>query len=313
MIKRVRAATEIGGTARDAAVTSIGGRTPPALKPKDLMGLPWRLAFALQADGWWLRQDIIWHKPNPMPESIGDRCTKAHEYIFLLSKSQRYFFDAEAIAEEASLDTHARVRTPGNKTHKGTEAYENGDMFHRTKAGLVAYSDKQARKIKMPDGWDTAPGGHGSFHCDGREKGKTNERPPGVTPKSAPEDSMVRAKESWHALTTEVLETRNKRSVWTVASAPFPDAHFATFPPALIEPCILAGCPEGGTVLDCFGGAGTTGLVADRRGRNAILIELNPEYAAMARRRIEGDAGMFASVNEPTAAPPSPQQEKLAL
>jgi DNA modification methylase len=236
------------------------------LKPKDLMGLPWRLAFALQADGWWLRQDIIWHKPNPMPESVTDRCTKAHEYIFLLSKSERYYFDADAIAEDASPNTHARTG-----------------------------------KIKMPDGWDTGAGGHGSFHRDGREKGKTREKPPGVTPKSASNDSDVRAKESWHASTTEVLDKRNKRSVWTVPSSPFPDAHFATFPPDLIEPMILAGCPKGGTVLDPFGGAGTTGLVADRLGRNAILIELNPEYATMAERRIRGDAGMFAEVS--TARP----------
>lgn len=204
------------------------------LKPKDMIGAPWRLAFALRAAGWWLRQDIIWHKPNPMPESIGDRCTKSHEYIFLLSKSERYYYDADAVAEAASPNTHARV--------------------------------------KMPDGWDTGAGAHGNFHREGRE----------------------RAKGSFHASTTALVDKRNKRSVWTVATQPFKESHFATFPPALIEPCILAGCPQGGTVLDPFGGAGTTGLVADRLQRSAILVEINPEYAAMARRRIDGDAPLFS-------------------
>jgi DNA modification methylase len=238
--------------ATHSAIKSVPRREQPSeLKAKDLVGIPWRVAFALQADGWYLRQDIIWSKPNPMPESVRDRCTKAHEYIFLLSKSERYYYDATG---------------------------------------------------------------------------------------------------------------RNKRSVWKIATHPFPEAHFATFPPALIEPCILAGCPEKccakcgapwvrntesgettgkgskpgkpahltpqgylregksrcgdaikitlnwsppcscnastvpGAVLDPFGGAGTTGLVADRLGRNAILIELNPEYAGMAQRRIQGDAGLFADV-----------------
>lgn len=227
------------------------------LKPKDLVGMPWRFAFAARDAGWWLRQDIIWSKPNPMPENIGDRCTKAHEYIFLLSKSARYFYDAEAIKEPASENTNARV--PGNKTHKGTTAYEAGATEHRTKGGLVEYSHRKqaaaASGIKN----------NGSF---------------------AP------------AISGAVLEKRNKRSVWTVGSEPFSESHFATFPPALIEPCILAGCPEGGVVLDPFGGAGTTGLVADRLQRNAILIEINPEYAAMARRRIDGDAPLFARAAE---------------
>jgi DNA modification methylase len=190
------------------------------LKPKDIIGIPWRVAFALQADGWWLRQDIIWHKPNPMPESVTDRCTKAHEYLFLLSKSATYRYDAAAIAE-AGL---------GGGKFNGSPSYAAGD---RNDAGRRDFAE---------------------------------------------------------------AATRNKRSVWTVATQPFSEAHFATFPPALIEPCILAGCPAGGTVLDPFGGAGTTGLVADRLGRNAILIELNPEYAAMAQKRIGADAGMFASV-----------------
>lgn len=188
-------------------------------KPKDLMGIPWRVAFALQADGWYLRQDIIWHKPNPMPESVTDRCTKAHEYIFLLSKSPRYYFDHEAIKEQAVGGT------PGNtKPTKGCRAHADGEAKHRAAANL--------HKIGP-------------------------------------------------------VERRNRRSVWTVATKPFKGAHFATFPPDLIEPCILAGCPVGGTVLDPFGGAGTTGLVATQAGRNAVLCEINPEYVEMARARID--------------------------
>ena len=245
------------------------------LKPKDLVGQPWRLAFALQADGWWLRQDIIWHKPNPMPESIRDRCTKAHEYVFLLAKSERYYYDFGAMQEPASENTNPR------------------------------------RSVKMPDGWDTGPGGHGSFHRQGREKGKTTDRRPKAWDvdmgshrtliakhprKLAEPGSGTKNNSSMDEALSVMPETRNKRSVWTVTTAPFKEAHFATFPPDLIEPCILAGCPEGGTVLDPFGGAGTTGLVADRLHRDAILIELNPEYAEMARNRIFNDAPLFADV-----------------
>jgi hypothetical protein len=275
------------------------------MKPKDLIGIPWMLAFALRADGWYLRQEIIWHKPNPMPESVTDRCTKAHEYIFLLSKSARYYFDAAAIAESS------------------------------------IYPDDKRRPV----------GSKGAWQIDGREQ---------------------RANGGGTAYDHDTA-TRNKRSVWTVATSPYSEAHFATFPPALIEPCILAGtsargvCPSCGepwlrshrnfegdhetagrpkqtrgmqdatstlslsgqnswaergsksqtigwwlpckcrrassdlyplpvpaTILDPFFGAGTTGLVADRLARHCIGIELNPAYAAMAQRRIDDDAGMFA-------------------
>ncbi len=196
------------------------------IKKKDLIGIPWRVAFALQADGWYLRQDIIWSKPNPMPESVRDRCTKAHEYLFLLSKGPRYHFDAAAIAEAASEDYATKGRA------------RNADQVADIKGFEV----------------------RGGLHLQAGS------------------------------------ETRNRRSVWTVATQPFKEAHFATYPPELIEPCILAGCPVGGTVLDPFGGAGTTGMVADRLQRNAILIELNPEYAAIAEKRLHGDAGMFAEV-----------------
>jgi DNA modification methylase len=200
-------------------------QVPPGLKAKDLIGIPWRVAFALQADGWYLRQDIIWSKPNPMPESVTDRCTKAHEYIFLMSKSARYYYDADAIEEPASGKSGGAPQ----------------------KCGAAAIAAGTGTQAGLSSGWAGS-------------------------------------------------ETRNKRSVWEVTTQPFSEAHFATFPPDLIEPCIKAGCPKGGTVIDPFGGAGTTGLVADRLGRDAILIELNPEYAAMAQRRIEGDAGMFAEV-----------------
>lgn len=192
------------------------------LKAKDLIGIPWRVAFALQADGWYLRSDIIWAKPNPMPESVTDRPTKSHEYLFLLSKSERYYYDADAIAEPAE---------------KGAA----GSTFN---------------------------GGKTATHQLGRSSDVPRE------------DSG----------------TRNKRTVWTVPTSPYKGAHFATFPPALIEPCILAGSNTGDTVLDPFGGAGTTGLVADRLGRNAILCELNPAYAKMAYERIVQDNPMFSGV-----------------
>jgi DNA modification methylase len=202
-------------------------------KRKDLIGVPWMLAFALRADGWTLRQDIIWSKPNPMPESVRDRCTKAHEYLFLLSKGPRYYFDAEAIREDAVC-----TKMPGRGMTDTRETYgpQNGGN-----SGLVALRNR-------------------------------------LNDQGAPDT------------------TRNKRSVWEVATQPFSEAHFATYPPALIEPCILAGCPKGGTVLDPFGGAGTTGLVADRLQRDAILIELNGEYAALAQRRIGDEGGMFTEV-----------------
>ena len=222
------------------------------LKPKDLCGVPWRVAFALQEDGWWLRQDIIWSKPNPMPESIKDRCTKAHEYIFMLTRSERYYYDQEAIKEPATYCGLVGQDESGFK-------YAS-NFIGKNKIGGV--------RGEKPD----KQRGHGRRHAGFNDRW----------------DAMEKAE--------QCSGLRNKRSVWEIATAPFPDAHFATFPSALIEPCILAGSPTGGTVMDPFGGSGTTGMVADRLGRNAILIELNPDYAAMAERRIKNDAGMFASV-----------------
>lgn len=197
------------------------GYTPPGLKAKDLVGIPWRVAFALQADGWWLRQDIIWHKPNPMPESVRDRCTKAHEYVFLLTKSERYYYDAEAVSEAAAY------------------------------AGVVT-NDFSSSAI----GLGIKPSGNAI---------------PGTA--------------------YTVKSTRNRRSVWTVTTKPYNGAHFAVMPPDLVEPCIKAGCPEGGTVLDPFAGSGTTLAVAAELGRSAIGCELNPEYIELAERRIRESRG----------------------
>jgi DNA modification methylase len=246
---------------RDAVLKGRGNRPFAGLKPKDLVGIPWRVAFALQADGWFLRQDIIWSKPNPMPESVTDRCTKAHEYLFLLSKSGRYHFDAGAVAEPLAAASVARLaqdidgqtgsdRVPG-KTNGAMKAVAKGNR--KTFRGGGVYTQGQSFDN------DAAP-------CNDSVGNEPNER-----------------------------GLRNRRSVWTIATQPFKEAHFATFPPALVEPCILAGCPKGGMVLDPFGGAGTTGVVADRLGRSAVLIELNPAYAEIATRRIADDRGpLFA-------------------
>jgi len=257
------------------------------LPPKNLIGMPWRLAFALQADGWYLRQDIVWAKPNPMPESVTDRCTKSHEYLFLLTKSARYYYDQNAILENCSPATHDRLsqnvqaqigserahaggktngnmkavarHLPGNKTHKGTTAYENGDKRMRTKAGLVDYAVR-VRKL--------AEAGSGTKNND-----------------------------SFDAAMSIMPEKRNKRSVWTITTQPYSEAHFATFPEALVEPCILAGSKEGDMVLDPFCGSGTTGAVALRYQREFVGIELNPAYAELSRKRIGAEAPMFNDVS----------------
>ena len=202
------------------------------LKSKDLVGIPWRVALALQQDGWYLRQDIIWHKPNTMPESVKDRCTKAHEYIFLLSKNKKYYYDYEAIKEDAKRPNERQI-FGGSKAKNNT--------------------------IKKDD-----PMSRGGSEQWGREII--------TSPK------------------------RNKRSVWTVPTKPFKGAHFATFPPELIEPCILAGCPEGGVVLDPFGGSGTTAVVANAHNRNTILIELNKEYIEIAKKRLSHNEDMFTQI-----------------
>ena len=227
-------------------------RAPPmGLKQKDLMGVPWRLAFALQDDGWYLRQDIIWHKPNPMPESTKDRCTKSHEYVFLLSKSPRYYYDQDAIKEPVAQSSIIRM----------------------------------AQDLEQQRGSDRVPGKSNGPMKAVRSKRDSFKRDDSKREQPFPGQSLGthrpdREESSWP------LNTRNKRSVWTVPTQGFKGAHFATFPPDLIRPCILAGAPLGGIVLDPFGGAGTTAVVAMQEGRKSILCELNPEYAAMADRRI---------------------------
>ncbi|OQB04332.1 MAG: Modification methylase DpnIIB [bacterium ADurb.Bin212] len=209
------------GTSAGTVMGNVkSGIVPNGLKPKDLVGIPWRVAFALQSDGWYLRQDIIWAKPNPMPESVKDRCTKSHEYIFLLTKSAQYYYDNEAIRETAKN---------ANKT---------------ISLGEKSFSKRQAKGVGVE------PSGNGKS------------------------DNYT------------VKEYRNKRSVWTVATKPFKGAHFAVFPPALIEPCILAGCREGGIVLDPFMGSGTTGLVAKQQNKNYIGFEMNSKYCDIANKRI---------------------------
>ena len=225
-------------------------RLPVGMKQKDLMGIPWRLAFALQDDGWYLRQDIIWHKPNPMPESTQDRCTKAHEYLFLLSKSPRYCCDMQAIRESAT-----------------ESSLERWAQNIEGQAG----SDRIPWKVNGPM---KAVGGsrRNSFARD---------------PKPGTGNHGQKAQHRVDRADIDYGQTRNKRSVWTVATQGFKGAHFATFPPDLIRPCILAGAPRGGVVLDPFGGAGTTSLVSMQEGRSSIICELNPAYAEMAQRRID--------------------------
>lgn len=323
--------------------------TTNTLKPKDMIGIPWRVAFALQADGWYLRQDIIWHKPNPMPESVTDRCTKAHEYVFLMSKSPRYYFDAKAIAEPCVGQTpQTGSRLAGNvKPPKGQAAYDAGDDRHRTKAGPLAYAVRERSK-------------RDSFKRDDSKRAE-------VIPGQSVGTSRPEREESDYP-----LNTRNKRSVWTIATKPYSEAHFAVMARELAENCIKAGtsehgvCPHCGspwarlterdhstshdaesatlydskstagrlaklrqaaraagkeysssrtttgwaagcdcvdnepvpaTVLDPFGGSGTTGLAADQLQRNSILIELNPDYVKIAERRITGDSPMFTEVS----------------
>lgn len=222
---------------KQATHTAIKGAPrapqPPGLKPKDLVGIPWRVAFALQADGWYLRSDIIWNKPNPMPESVTDRPTKAHEYLFLLTKAARYYYDADAICEPSSTGDERRPYAVGQVDSRGSGHYRGGGTQRRS------------------------PTTH-----------------------------------------------RNRRTVWTIPTQPFPGAHFAVFPPALVEPCVLAGSRVGDLVLDPFAGSGTVGVVCRKHQRRFVGIELSPDYARMARGRLgknvvedneEEHAPLFAS------------------
>jgi DNA modification methylase len=226
-------------TGEGTRVGSAANRNPEnlrkaGLKHKDLVGIPWRFAFAMQARGWYLRSDIIWHKPNPMPESVTDRPTKSHEYIFLMTKSPRYYYDHEAIKEDA-----------------------------------IWAEEKRA--------------GKGRLHYDGKRQGE----------KGTGQENFV-----------SIVDKKNKRSVWQVNVKGYKEAHFATYPTELIEPCILAGSKEGDTVLDPFSGSGTTGEVALKHGRNYVGLELNPEYAAISEKRITDAVGMFADLEMRNATLP---------
>ena len=220
------------------------------LPDKNLVGIPWRVAFALQADSWYLRQDIIWHKPNPMPESVTDRCTKAHEYIFLLAKSQKYYFDNKAIKEPAIYGLHSKENRPPGIVRDRLYGYNSKEATLR---GRIVNQTKNGVTVCHPNG----------EHGDAQQ-----------SPKS-------------------IVDFRNKRSVWTIATKPYKGAHFATFPENLVMPCILAGCPKGGIVLDPFAGSGTTCAVAKRLGRNYIGIELNPAYIKLAEERIAKERTLF--------------------
>lgn len=211
---------------RNLSNTHHSAKIPEGLKPKDLVGIPWRVAFALQADGWYLRQDIIWAKPNPMPEPVADRCTKSHEYLFMLTKSKRYYFDNVAIKEPSANLGTTKIK------FGGTKYGDSDDPKHATKSGNE-YTDNG---------------------------------------------------------------TRNKRSVWTITTKPFRGAHFAVMPEALVEPCVLASTRPNDLVLDPFTGSGTVAVVALKHGRNFVGVELNPEYAEIARNRIESSQPMFNNV-----------------
>lgn len=217
------------------------------LKAKDLVGIPWMLAFALRADGWWLRSEIIWAKQNVMPESVKDRPTKAHEQIFLLAKSQSYYYDAAALVEPASADTHARYARGRSNNHK----WSNGPGNQ-----TIATSLEHMRK-------------------------------PGVNPKAAlGVVGRERANPPFSAAVKDVVEKRNARTVWNISTRPYAGAHFATFPEELARRCILASSKPGDTVLDPFGGSGTVAQVATGNGRNSIYIDLNPKYLDLARQRV---------------------------
>jgi DNA modification methylase len=244
-------------------------KIPENLKPKDLIGIPWMVAFDLRADGWYLRQDIIWHKPNPMPESVTDRCTKSHEYIFLLSKSQRYYYDQKAIKQP--IDDASVLRLAQQiKDQKGSDRIPG-----KTNGNMKAVGPGRKPRPDDNRGGNQGTGrGIPAMAIDGN----------GVNGHSGYFDSCGNLIGDGMA---------NKKSVWTVSTMPFKEAHFATFPEKLIVDCIKAGCPENGIVLDPFMGAGTTALVARKLNRNYIGIELNAEYIKIAEKRIFNEIGLF--------------------
>lgn len=251
------------GDGRHKDKGSNTGKIPAGsgLKPKDLIGIPWMVAFALRADGWWLRSANIWAKPNGMPESVRDRPSIGHEYVFQLSKSSSYYYDDQSVRLPAVPESVARLERAMKSNLGGADLVMSGGSY-------------------SPPGQSPHQGGRRA----GKQRGHTRDHD-GFNDRW---DEMSKAEQQANG--------SSLKSVWWIPTKGYSDAHFATMPPELAATCILAGCPEGGTVIDPFGGAGTTGLVADRLQRNAILIELNPEYALMAKKRIHGDAPLFASV-----------------
>ncbi|OVE81191.1 hypothetical protein BVY04_03910 [bacterium M21] len=240
-------------TTKEAA-DFVGPNCSKVLPGKSMVGIPWRIALALQADGWILRQDIIWQKPTAMPESVRDRCSKSHEYIFLLAKSPKYYYDKAAIKEPCT----------GNAQGRG---------------------DGVNKKARFPTGWDGGTGGHdqkqGRYKNTGVGFGHGHDKKP---------KPRVKQNASFSAAVNEVVDSRNRRSVWTVMSERYPEAHFATFPTKLIEPCILAGCPKDGVVLDPFMGSGTTAWVAMDHFRKSIGVELNAKYIELIKKRMSQPA-----------------------
>jgi len=334
---------------RNRSDSQVVGRTPAGtLKPKDLMMMPARVALALQADGWWLRSEIVWHKPNPMPENVTDRPTCAHEKVFLLAKSGRYFYDAQAVRTPMAASSVQRLSQPTfDQQTGGPKDPKSGNRSHRK-----VLENPKARRV--PAGWASSP-----------DYDNQDPRYPKRDKQWGHSRRHAGFNDRWDAMSREEQQANgaNLRNVWTIPIAPFSGGHFATFPTALVEPCIKAGtsekgcCPECGapwvrvsetdhinpgnrstngprsrerrhetagfaqrlerststvgwvpscdcgaadpvpcTVLDPFAGAGAVGLVAARLGRDAILIELNPEYADMARERINGDAPLLTEV-----------------
>lgn len=337
-----RKTTDAAGPKQTTNAGAIGtaSRSVNGLAAKQLLMIPARVAMALQADGWWLRSEIIWIKPNPMPESVTDRPTSAHEKIYLLTKSARYFYDAQAVAEavqalpENSAERGilpekgwlARERlspmfgTQGDcvardrgRSHKisGVESFACGDSSDSALFPVAQRPSRDQTQEGYTESEGTADGVHANSGRMGADQGDARPRLSvlqthgfAADPRSCDSGQQGRqSRQGERRASVQVLQqpqegpaTRNLRNTWSIATQPFGEAHFATFPPELAERCIKAGCPKDGTVLDPFSGAGTTGLVADRLQRNAVLIELNPQYAAMTSNRIEKDAGMFAGI-----------------
>lgn len=316
----------------DYGETRPQDRKHEIIKPKDMCGIPWMLAFALRADGWYLRQDIIWSKPNPMPESVTDRCTKAHEYIFLLTKNKKYYFDQKAIAVPYADKTYTTFGTGGG------DGFGDGSGLVKSENWNSSIKERKPKIWKSPAGWDTSSGngGHGAFHRGGREQNKKEWNPEhggsgsgfkGHSGNYDTEGNLIgtgkaNRRDVWHhedhqsllhwlghnhpdQLRQFLAESGHMTDIWEVATKPFKEAHFATFPMDLIEPCILAGCPIDGIVLEPFAGSNTTGITSLKLQRNYLACELKPEYINIADRRDLAENGLFSanhtqSINQPT-------------